>query len=225
MKKVDANDPKAKSLKFTVPYTGEDPLTLLGGENKEKEKSERDSFAHVTKKANLTIRLEDEARIISSIHDASKRLTSGSIYSVVVDVSETGTLDIGVKDLNENVLAVSLLKRHNDRPGAGEAAGIRLGDVIFGINFIPAREGSKTLISIIRMETEKKKKFIHIQGWRCHQLCSDEIPGYQFPRANDMFVHSYNLFRTKVFNEWERWNFIEILLRYVLFGVYFLISY
>lgn len=91
--------------------------------------------------------------------------------------------------------------------------GLRLGDIIFGINFIPVREGSKTLITIVKLETEKKKKFIHIQGWRCQQLCSDPIPGYLFPRANDMFVHSYSLFRAKVFSEWERWNFTEILLR------------
>jgi hypothetical protein len=94
--------------------------------------------------------------------------------------------------------------------------GIRLGDVIFGVNFIPTREGSKTLISIIRIESEKKKKFIHIQAWRCHQLCSDEIPGYVFPRANDMFVHSYSLYRTKVFSDWERWNFVEILLSHMI---------
>lgn len=93
--------------------------------------------------------------------------------------------------------------------------GLRLGDIIFGVNFIPVREGSKTLITIVKLETEKKKRFIHIQGWRCHQLCSDPIPGYLFPRANDMFVHSYSLFRAKVFSEWERWNFVEILLRYV----------
>lgn len=84
------------------------------------------------------------------------------------------------------------------------------------MNFIPIREGSKTLISILRMETEKKKKFIHVQAWRCHQLCSDEIPGYQFPRANEMFVHSYALLRTKVFTDWERWNFVEILLSHMV---------
>lgn len=92
--------------------------------------------------------------------------------------------------------------------------GIRLGDVIFGINFIPTREGSKTLITVIKLETEKHKKFLHIQGWRCHQLCSDPIPGYLFPRADDMFVRGYDLAMSKVFNDWERWNFIEIILGY-----------
>lgn len=205
----DAN--RVKSLKFAVAFDGSDPLS----ETKSVKSEESSSLTppSMSKKASLTIRLEDEVRIVASIHDAAKRLTSGSIYSIIVDISKSGTLDIGVKDLNENVLAVSLLKRENDKPGAGEAAGIRLGDVIFGVNFIPTREGSKTLISILRIESEKKKKFIHIQAWRCHQLCSDEIPGYQFPRANDMFVHSYSLYRTKVFNEWERWNFVEILLR------------
>lgn len=164
------------------------------------------------KKANLSIRLEDETRIVAGLQSAVKKQTTGSIYSVVVDVSKSGTLDIGVKDLADNILAVSLLKRKDDKPGAGEEAGIRLGDVIFGVNFIPLREGSKTLISIIKDNAEKKKKIIHIQGWRCHQLCSDTIPGYIFPRADEMIVHSYGLFRSKVFSEWERWNFIEITL-------------
>lgn len=90
--------------------------------------------------------------------------------------------------------------------------GIRLGDIIFGINFIPAREGSSTLISIIKNELEKKKKYIHIQGWRCHQLCSDSVPGYKFPQANEMFIQGFSLYKSKVFNDWERWNFIEVLL-------------
>jgi hypothetical protein len=76
-----------------------------------------------TRKANLTIRHEDETRIVSSLQDAGKKLTSGSLYSVVVDISRTGTLDIGVKDLTDNILAISLLKRENNIPGSGEAAG------------------------------------------------------------------------------------------------------
>lgn len=180
-----------------------------------------------SRKANLTIRQEDEARIINGLQKAAKKQATGSIYSVIVDISKTGTLDIGVKDLPENLLAVSLLKRENDRPGAAEEAGVRLGDVIFGINFIPAREGSKTLITIIRLETEKKKRHLHIQAWRCHQLCSDPLPGYLFPRADDMFVRSYDLFRSRVFNEWERWNFIEMLVGYdcYFFSLMLMFSY
>jgi hypothetical protein len=119
---------KSKSLKFSIPYQGEDPLSMTADKA---EKPERDTL--IVKKANLTIRLEDEARIVGSIHDAGKKLTTGSIYSVVVDVSRTGTLDIGVKDLNESVLAVSLLKRENDRPGAGEAAGKNETELFFYI--------------------------------------------------------------------------------------------
>ena len=43
---------------------------------------------------------------------------------MVVDLSKTGTLGIGVKDLPESVLAVSMLKRENGCPGAGEEAGM-----------------------------------------------------------------------------------------------------
>lgn len=189
----------------------------------------------IKKKANLTIRPEEETRVVLALQKAAKKQATGSLFSVVVDISKNGTLDIGVKDLPENLLVVSLLKRGNGVPGAAEEAGkhhrysndessdrilhsllpgIRLGDVIFGINFIPTREGSKTLITVIKLETEKKKRFLHIQAWRCHQLCSDDIPGYLFPRADDMFVRGYDLYQNKVFSDWERWNFIEIILGY-----------
>jgi len=161
---------------------------------------------------NLAIKKADEIRIVASLYNAARKQTTGSIYSVIVDISETGTLSIGVKDLKENVLAVSMLKRLDTRPGPGEAAGIRLGDIIFGINFIPTRNGSQTLIEVLKSEVKRGKKHIHIQGWRCMQLCSDEISGFRFTRADEVIVQAYALFRSKVFSNWERWNFIEILL-------------
>lgn len=75
-------------------------------------------------KENLTIRKEDEARVVAGLRSAAKKQTTGAIYSVVVDLSKTGTLGIGVKDLPESVLAVSMLKRENGCPGAGEEAGM-----------------------------------------------------------------------------------------------------
>jgi hypothetical protein len=152
------------------------------------------------RRENLTIRKEDEARVVASMHNAARKQTSGSIYSVVVDISRTGTLGIGVKDLTDQVLAVSMLKRENGIPGAGELAGIRLGDVIFGINFVPAREGSKTLIGVIKKEVGRIQgcSHVHIQGWRCAQLCSDPLLGYHFPRADDVIVQAYALVASKV---------------------------
>lgn len=161
---------------------------------------------------NLTIKKEDEIRIVASLYNAARKQTTGSIYSIVVDIGSSGALNIGVKDFKENILAVSMLKRENNCPGAGELAGIRLGDILFGINFIPTREGSKTLKNILKGEIDKGKSFVHIQGWRCHKLCPDPILGYQFPRADEVIVQAYSLYRNKVFSDWERWNFIEILL-------------
>jgi hypothetical protein len=78
------------------------------------------------KKENLTIRLEDEARIVAGMSSAAKKQTTGAIFSVVVDISKMGTLGIGVKDLSDNILAVSMLKRENNQPGPGEEAGNKL---------------------------------------------------------------------------------------------------
>lgn len=88
-------------------------LTMIGDSKK----------SSVKKKANLIIRPEEEARIVLGLQKASKKQATGAIFSVVVDISKNNTLDIGVKDLPENLLVVSMLKRGNDRLGAAEEAG------------------------------------------------------------------------------------------------------
>jgi hypothetical protein len=76
------------------------------------------------RKANLIIRPQDESRIPQSLKKAAKKQATGAIFSVVVDISKNGTLDVGVKDLAENLLVVSMLKRANEKLGAAEEAGI-----------------------------------------------------------------------------------------------------
>ncbi len=201
-KKVDQDEDPLNSTRDRVASTGSNDSTLSSGSNKIE---------------SLMIRAEDESRILAAINTAIKKQTSGIVFSVKVDISRTGSLGIGVKDLGEkSVLTVSMLKRNNGTPGSGELAGIRLGDVIFGVNFNPTRDGSKTLVNIIKRETSKGKKAIHVQCWRSHLLCSDQAQGHLFPRANDVFLQAHSLFKTKVFSEWERWNFIEILLGHMV---------
>eukprot|EP01035_Chromulina_nebulosa_P019594 gene19594-25498_t len=198
------------------PLSSNSSSSKDNGDNNNTRRKSNDINSPKIRTESLTIRVSDEARIVSALRDAAKRNTTGSVYSVKVDVSKTGALGIGVKDLADNILTVSMLKRTNGVAGAGETAGIRLGDVVFGINFEPTREGSKTLLHILKKENSKKRKYLHIQCWRCHQLCSDSIPGIHFPKAEDMFVQSYSLYRTRVFSDWERWNFIEILLTHMM---------
>jgi hypothetical protein len=201
-KKVDQDEDPLNITRDRVASTGSNDSTLSSGSNKIE---------------SLMIRAEDESRILAAISTAIKKQTSGIVFSVKVDISRTGSLGIGVKDLGEkSVLTVSMLKRNNGTPGSGELAGIRLGDVIFGVNFSPTRDGSKTLVNIIKRETSKGKKTIHVQCWRSHLLCSDQAQGHLFPRANDVFLQAHSLFKTKVFSEWERWNFIEILLGHMV---------
>src|SRR5690606_15565301 len=75
----------------------------------------------------------------------------------------------------------------------------------------------KTLLGILEKKSKSPTKIVSLQCWRCHQLCSDRIPGTRFPKADDLFVKGYSLYKAKVFNEWERWNFVEIFLGYVFF--------
>jgi hypothetical protein len=99
-----------------VSSEADDPLA-------QKVADDYDPVQFVTKE-NLSIRKEDETRIVAALHNAAKKQCTGSIYSVVVDLGKTGTLGIGVKDLPDHVLAVSMLKRENCCPGAGEDAGV-----------------------------------------------------------------------------------------------------
>jgi hypothetical protein len=43
-------------------------------------------------------------------------------------------------------------------------------------------------------------------------MCSDSPPGHLFPKADDALVKAYFFVRSNVFNDWERWNFIGIIL-------------
>lgn len=123
LKSVSNRETKSKSTSFAVPPKGSDRQKVAFEQADDPLSFKPPPETVKPKKANLSIRLEDEARIISGLHNAAKKQTTGSIYSVIVDVSRTGTLDIGVKDLSDNILVVSLLKRQNDKPGAGEEAG------------------------------------------------------------------------------------------------------
>jgi len=114
---VDKRASSRLSVKVRSKVTSEteDPLS----------KTMLDSYDPVLRvtKENLTIRKDDEARIVAGLHSAARKQTTGAIYSVVVDLGKTGSLGIGVKDLADNILAVSMLKRQNCCPGPGEDAG------------------------------------------------------------------------------------------------------
>ena len=47
-------------------------------------------------KENVITSLEDEERIAGSLINASKKQATGSVFSVKVDISKTGTLGIGI---------------------------------------------------------------------------------------------------------------------------------
>ena len=62
---------------------------------------------------------------------------------------------------------------HSGQPGPAEVAGVRLGDIIIAVNYVPCREGSKTLLEYVKMTTdeghqEEKQLSITLQCWRCN---------------------------------------------------------
>jgi hypothetical protein len=194
---------------------------------------------------NITLRPADEIRIEQAMMNADKKQSTGSVFSVRINIEKSrGVLGIGVKDLSNGILTVSMLKRKDSLPGPGESAGLRLGDVIFGINFLAARKGSASLLSAVQQleanraqalnsateaaegkndklpsptqQSSEANRYIHLQCWRCHQLCIEEIPGGQFPRTDDAVVKAFAIYRNKIVSDWERWNFIDIILSYML---------
>jgi hypothetical protein len=167
------------------------------------------------KSASLILQLADETRVASAMYEASKKKKTGSIYHLKIDLSSSGTLGLGVKALKNNILTVSMLKRSYGALGPGEAAGVRLGDIIVGVNFYPCRDGAKTLLSVLKEVGDRGSSTLTLQCWRCHQLCSDPVPGQIFPRCDDVLVQGFALYRSYVLSDWERWNFIEIILGYI----------
>ena len=58
--------------------------------------SQSGSTSSTVKKECLSIRIEDEVRIVNSLASAARKQATGSVFSVKVDISKTGTLGIGV---------------------------------------------------------------------------------------------------------------------------------
>ena len=141
----------------------EDPLAALAAMETVDRVSNSSGSPTKLKYESLTIRLSDEIRIVQSMTDAAKKKTSGVIFTVKVNINGAKSLGIGVKDLQDKIVAVSMLKRVNSAPGSVEVAGIRLGDIVFGINFQPLREGSRSLLQSVKREMDRKRSTLHFQ--------------------------------------------------------------
>ena len=154
------------SLAFTkLRSPTDDPLSSNNRFNEKynDDNNDRNSATTKVKTESLTIRLSDEVRIAAAMVDASKKKTFGVIFAVRIDISKASSLCIGVKDLQDKLLAVSMLKRIEGGPGPVETAGIRLGDIIFGVNFHPCRDGSKTLLHTVKKDMERGRRTLHLQ--------------------------------------------------------------
>jgi hypothetical protein len=79
------------------------------------------------KSETLILRTSDELRVAAAMADAAKKKKTGSLFSLRVEIPPGGTLGLGVKNLKDSILAVSMLKRKNGMLGPAESAGIRLG--------------------------------------------------------------------------------------------------
>lgn len=176
------------------------------------------------KNESLSLRISDEERVGSAIYEASKKKKTGSIYSLEIELPPEGTLGLGVKALKNNMLVISMLKRINGKRGPGESAGVALGDIVFGVNFRPCRDGVRSLLNVLNSAADSQEQTVSLQCWRCHQLCLQPLPGSKFPRYDDVLVQGYTLYRSKVFSDWERWNFVDIMLRLFIFIYSFLTS-
>ena len=81
-----------------------------------------------------------------------------------------------------------------------------------GVNFKPCREGARSLMTEIKAMYQAGERSVQLQCWRCHQLCTDPVPGSLFPRADDVFVRGMASLRSRCCMDWEGGNFVEIML-------------
>lgn len=87
-----------------------------------------------------------------------------------------------------------------------------IGDIVVGVNFKPCREGVQSLMDEIKAMYQAGERSVPLQCWRCHQLCTDPVPGSHFPRADDVFVKGMAYLHPQSSTDVEGWNFIEIML-------------
>ena len=68
---------------------------------------------------------------------------------------------------------------------------------------------------MVKQLVDDKVYIVDLQLWRCQQINNVLPPGVTFPKADDMFIQAYALFRNKILSDWERSNFIENILKYM----------
>ena len=166
----------------------------------------------------MVLRNADESRIFNALRDAGDRKLNCELFSIQIDTAGVSSLGIGVKELGRNVVTVSMLKREGGVKGAGEAAGLSIGDVIFGLGFEPCRGGATGVLQYVRDKMDGKQGegedgVISLQCLRCNKLCSNATPGIVFIGVGTIFAQTLNLQLSDVFEEWEAWNFVGVILR------------
>eukprot|EP01041_Mallomonas_annulata_P006963 gene6963-14140_t len=154
---------------------------------------------------NIHIRNSDEIIILNCLLEASKRKTTGQLYSVCVDINSNGSIGLGVKFIQENILIIRMLQKYAGKDGPALLAGIQLGDIILGINFHNCLEIDAGPSDTLRRLFLEGHKYVHIQLWRCTSYCTKKIPQTSTMNIQDSFldtmiIHSNLLYRNKIIN-------------------------
>lgn len=92
-------------------------------------------------------------RILQPQHDTNHPMVIA--FNVTVTMSKTARLGIGLRELAGGVVVVHTFKRVDNLPGISEEAGLRLGDILLGVNSRAFVGGLESVAGVLKEEQEK----------------------------------------------------------------------
>jgi len=227
------------SVHRTSITADENPLVM---DNFRQQNSDEEDYAEIHFAEDKRLSSSQRQTIIGYMDGGSKRvLLFDVMFQFEIDCDDSPSssplsshpLGIATEELYPSVIVVTRLIRDNFKPGPAERVGIRVGDVIFGVNYKSTANATPSTVDggghRMRAEDEKletsksddvykssAKQIVYLQCWRSEEICTEDTPGVDYIGGEYSVVfQSYNLAREDVLTREEQARFQNILLDYI----------
>ena len=184
---------------------------------------DKEEYREIRYGQDLELSQTDRERLVTMV--SSNNTRGVSLFDVPIDMLASaegfGFQTEDISSESNELLVVRTLLRTGCSPGSAEKAGIRLGDVVVGVNYLSTALMSSAQVdslpgSIDTTETPDAPKTVYLQCWRMSDIQEENAPGLMYVGGEHSFVfQSYMLEIEGVLNREERSNFMGILLHYM----------